>query len=124
MGIATFLRDRPATRPHGLQWVALTEQAVIEAMTSVDDGGGGADQTWLARGTADCRIYPVSARRESRLVGGAISEQTTHFVEMVAQTEVQLTDRIVVGNRGTFEVTAVPQRTGALTTVVEVWRRS
>jgi hypothetical protein len=122
MGIATFIRDRPATKPYGLQWLALTEQAVIEAMASVDDGGGGASQTWAARGTADCRIYPISSRRVSRLAGDAISERTTHFVTMPAQTYVELTDRIVVGNRGTFEVTATPQRTSALTTVVEVWR--
>jgi hypothetical protein len=122
MPISTFIRGRPANPPRGLQFLALTETAMIQTPISVDDGGGGASQIWQTSGTANCRIYPVSSRAMSRVIGGAISERSTHYIEAVLGTQVALVDRVVIPARGTFEVTAVLERTSALTTVFEVFQ--
>jgi len=120
MPIGTFLNDRPPAQPRGLAFLALSETATIQARTAVSDGGGGASWTWAAAGTAPCRVYPVTVRGQGRITGGQLDERSTHYCVLPAGTPVNAAERIVIDNRGTFEVTLVLQRTGRLTSVCEV----
>ena len=116
MGLATFLNGHPGSR--GLTWLALSDSAVIQTLTITDDGGGGGTAAWGASGTVPCRIDPLGAN--SRITGGAIDERSTHLVTTPADTSVDVRNRITIANRGTYEVTAVRERTGQLTQVFEV----
>jgi hypothetical protein len=56
----------------------------------------------------------------SHETGGAIDERSSHIVTLPAGTNVAAANRFVIAGRGTFEVTAVRQRTASLTQVIEV----
>jgi hypothetical protein len=124
MPISTFLNGRPPTQLRGLAFLALSEAATIEARTAVSDGGGGASWTWAAAGSAPCRVYPVTTKGQGRITGGQIDERTTHYCVLPTGTPVNQAERIVIANRGTFEVTMVLQRTSRLTNVCEVMQLS
>ena len=124
MSLGTFLNGRAATQLRGLQWLSFGDTAVIQSKTATSDSGGGATLSWANIGTAACRIYPVSTRGKSQLVGGQINEQSTHFCALPVGTDVQLADRLVIANRGTFEVTLSLERTDAFTQVIEVFQVS
>ena len=108
------------TELRGLLWRSLTETAAIQALTSTSDSGGGATQVWAANGTAACRIDPLGTQRQGRLTGGAIDERSTHVVTLPPATTVATANRLAITGRGTFEVTAVRDRTGERSRVVEV----
>jgi hypothetical protein len=116
MPLMTFLNNRPPTR--GLVWLALSDQASLLTLTSVDDQGGGVTRTWTAGGNVPCRIDPLTNR--GGVTGGMIDERSTHIVTTSADTSVDVSDRLAISGRGTFEVTAVRERTGQLTQVFEV----
>jgi head-tail adaptor len=117
--ISTFLNGRDPSRLRGLQFLALSDVAVITRRTSTSDSGGGASQSWAAIGTAPCRVYPATAA-PGRIVAGALDENTTHYCRLPAGTDVTAPDRIVVSGRGTFEVTLATTRTGEVSRLVEV----
>lgn len=119
MGISTFLNGRPPTR--GLSWLALSDTGFVLSSTVVSDSGGGGSATWNTSGTLTCRVDPVSAAN-SRITGGAIDERSTHIVTAPSDTAVDVANRLAITGRGTFEVTAVRERTGQLTQVFEVLR--
>jgi hypothetical protein len=120
MPLTTFLNDRPFTRLRGLQWMALNDTAIIQRRTATSDTGGGASYAWNAAGTTVCRVYPVTLRGKGALVGGQINERSTHFCSMPPETSVSTSDRIVIGGRGTFEVTVDLVASDAFTRRVEV----
>jgi hypothetical protein len=117
MPLGTFLNGRPPSR--GLVWLALTDTATIIAGTVASDSGGGVTSTWAPTGTVDCRIDPLSGAN-SRITGGAIDERSTHVVTVPTGSTVSVTNRVAIANRGTYEVTAVRDRTDQLTQVFEV----
>jgi hypothetical protein len=121
MPLSTFLNGRPSTKLRGLAWLALSESAQLQRQTSTSDGGGGVSVGWQTYGTVNCRIYPVTIRGKGRVVGGALSEQATHFLATPLGTMIGLADRAVIANRGTYEITMALERTAALTTVYEVF---
>lgn len=120
MSLSTFLNGTPVTKLRGLMFLALDDTAIIERRVNTGDSGGGANYTWLAAGTAPCRVYPVSIRGNPKLVGERIDERTTHFCVLPPETSVTPGERVSIAGRGTFEVTLALQRTDALTTVAEV----
>ena len=126
MPLSTFLRDNPLVRVRGLQFLSFDETGVIQRRTATSDAdgpydtGGGAYFTWSNIATVPCRIYPVTIRGKGAVVGGQVNERTTHFCSMPPQTPISTADRILLQNRGTFEVTMALETTDALTTRVEV----
>jgi hypothetical protein len=124
MSLSTFLNGRSASRLRGVQWLSFTDTAVIQSRTVTSDSGGGGSPVWNAKGTALCRIYPVTIRGKGMIVGGQVNERSTHFCSMPPQTAISTDDRIVIANRGTFEVTIALDTTDALTTRVEVFQVS
>lgn len=117
MPLSTFLNGRPPTR--GLIWLGLSDTATIIAGTVASDSGGGVTQTWAVTGTVDCRIDPLSGGRNG-VTGGAIDERSTHVVTVPSDTAVGVANRVAIAGRGTYEVTAVRDRTDQLTQVFEV----
>jgi hypothetical protein len=126
MGITTFMHDTPPTR--GLVWLALSETAVLQSQQYTDadddddDAGTGGQLSYAPSGTVPCRIYPVSVRGMGRVIGGAVSEQSTHYVVTPPGTTVNLTDQVIIDTRGTFQVTVVLDRSDAQTTMFEVFK--
>src|SRR5690242_8657134 len=117
MPLSTFLNGRaPGGTLRGLQFLALSDFAAIERRTAASDDGGGASWAWNVVGTAACRVYPA-AGGAGGLVGSALNENTTHFCRLPAGTDVSTPDRIVIANRGTFEVTMVQDRTAEMSTL-------
>lgn len=120
MGISTFLNGRAPTQLRGLQWLALSDTAVVETLSSASDSGGGASETWTVAGTFPCRVAPLTNRPLSRTVGGQIDERSTHVLTTPLGSAIDVASRVVLPTRGTFEVTGVRARTDALTNVCEV----
>lgn len=120
MGLSTFLNGRTPATLRGLQLLALTDTGLVLTRTTVSDAGGGATQTWGTAGTVPCRIDPLSNRTDRTLTAGRISERSTHLVTLPDGTTVETDDRFAITGRGTFEVTAVQDRTSQRTLVIEV----
>lgn len=121
MGQSTFMNGGAAVQLRGLAWLALSEAGSIGAGSLVDDQGGGAGSAVWTYGTAvPCRIDPIGDRSQDSLTAGRIDERSTHRVTVPAGTQLSGTSRFAIGGRGTFEVTAVPERTAEFTRVFEV----
>jgi hypothetical protein len=119
--IATFMRGGVQQHLRGAQLLSFTDAANVIRRTAVSDGGGGAAWTWsVVAGTIPCRVYPVTPRGRGAIVGGALDEKTTHYCAFPTGTDVNTADRIVVADRGTFDVTMAATRTDQLTRLVEV----
>lgn len=118
MGLSTFLNGRASSQLRGLMWLSLSETGTVLALTSTDDSGGGASQTWVAGSAVPCRIDPLTSN--SRVTGGQIDERSTHLVTIAPGGTVTATDRFAITGRGTFEVTALREQTSELEHVFEV----
>jgi hypothetical protein len=121
MPLSTFLNGGTAIQLRGLQWLSLSDVGHYVTQVSTDDQGGGVTQVWAA-GSVDipCRVDPIGTGRERGMVGGMIDERTTHVVTVPAGSTVTADSRFVIDGRGTFEVTAVRDRTAEHFRVVEV----
>jgi hypothetical protein len=117
-----FTDGRAPDQLRGVLALALQDRGMVLERVSVDDAGGGVTQTW---GTADvnvpCRITPLGGPGRG-LTGDRIDERSTHTVTTPARTGVPATGRFVIDGRGTYEVTAVRERTNERTCVFEVLR--
>jgi hypothetical protein len=111
MPIFTFLDGDVPIKLTGLQWMSLSEVGHVVSQVSTDDQGGGVTQVWTAGTAVPCRLDPI-ARLGRDVVGGRIDERSTHVVTLALGTATVTTNhRFAIDNRGTFEVTAVRQRT-------------
>jgi hypothetical protein len=117
---STFLNGRHPTQLRGLAWLSLSESGNVHARTTTSDAGGGATYTWVAGSAVPCRLDPIGDRNDSRVVGGRIDERSTHVVTVPSGTSVPSSSRFSVTGRGTFEVTAVRDRTAEFTHTFEV----
>ncbi len=121
MPFSTSLNGRAPTQLRGLAWLTLSEAGHHVTQVSTDDSGGGVSQVWTAQsGTVACRIDPLG-ERQGRVTGGAIDERSTHVVTIPAGgTVLSAGNRFAIAGRGTFEVTALRERTAEWATEFEV----
>jgi head-tail adaptor len=118
MPLSTFLNGQDPTQLRGLAWLSLSDSATIQSLAGTSDGGGGVSSAWSNAGTTACRIDPLTSR--SRITGGQIDERSTHVVTVPPDVAVNASERVAITNRGTFEVTAVHQRTAEWLSTFEV----
>lgn len=98
---------------------ALPDEAVVQRVTEVSDGGGGTTTEWADLATLACRIAPAGGG-EGGQEAGRVEDETTHVVTLAAGADVTAADRLVISGV-TYEVTAVRERRAwALTTRCEV----
>jgi len=109
MPLSTFLDGQDPSQLRGLAWLSLSDTGIRQTASNTSDSGGGVTSSWVAAGTFACRIDPLGA--SSRLTGGQIDERSTHVVTVPPDAGVGAGDRFAISGRGSFEVTAVHQRT-------------
>jgi len=109
MPISTFLDGRQPTQLRGLAFLALSDIGQVLTQTSTDDGGGGASQAWNLSGTIACRVDDLSGSEQ--LSAGRISDRTTHVITVPPNVVPTPADRFLIAGKGTFEITAVRNRT-------------
>jgi hypothetical protein len=119
MSVGTFLNGRAPDQPRGLLWLSLSDTGYVLASSWTDDTGGGGAHTWgTAALSVPCRLDPMGTR--SRLTGGKIDERSTHVVTVAPGTPIGAADRFLISGRGTFEVTAMRERTAEASMTFEV----
>lgn len=120
MPITTFLDPEhyPSRNLRGLQLLALRGTLTVQTRTVVSDTGGGGTSVWSNSGTFPCRIDSMGG--SPRVIASRLSEASTDVVTMPTSGTVGTDNRVVVANRGTFEVTAVQWRDGQLVKRFEV----
>jgi hypothetical protein len=109
--LSTFLDGRAASQLRGIQWLSMSDTGHVVRSSATDDLGGGITQAWVAGAAVPCRLDPVKAPGGG-LTGGRIDERSTHLVTLTAGTTVSTDDRFSIDGRGTFEITALRDRTG------------
>jgi hypothetical protein len=121
MPLGTFLDGDNPSQLRGLAWLSLSELGWKLTKTVTSDSGGGGTAMFTPGGTVSCRIDPFGqgGRNESTF-GGRLDERSTHVVTLPAGTDVGQDDRFVISGRGTFEVTAVRERTREWAAFIEV----
>ena len=109
MTYATFLDGRPPEQLRGLAWLSMSESGSVLNRAGTTDSGGGATTTWTAGSVLPCRVDALTGTEAE--VGERIVDRSTHLVTLPAYTEVGHEDRVATDDAGTFEITAVRQRT-------------
>lgn len=117
MSLSTFLDGRPYTQLRGLNWLSLSETGYRMALAGSSDSGGGMTSTWGTAGTFACRVDPITGGEQ--LAADRIADRSTHTISMPPETTVSTADRIIVSGRGTYEITAVRDRTREWLRMVE-----
>lgn len=105
----------------GLTTEALTEEGWPIGGSVISDGGGGGSVTAIAGGTIACRLDTI--RGNESVAANRISDRSTHLITLPPGTEVSTANTFYVDGRGTYEVTAVRERTDEFTTVIEAVER-
>lgn len=120
MSLSTFLNGTSPTRLRGLLWLALSDTGQVGTLTSTSDSGGGASRAWQYGTSVPCRVDPISSSGDDEtLVADRLSDRSTHLITTPAGTAVTPNNRFAVAARGTFEITAVRERTGEWARVFE-----
>ena len=117
MSLSTFLSPT-ATQLRGLMWMALDDVGQVVTGVATSDSGGGASVVWTAGSSLACRIDPLTSLEG--LTADRISDRSSHIVTTPAGTTVTTGNRFAITGRGTYEVTAVHDTTGALAQIFEV----
>lgn len=118
MGIATFLGAEPVTSLRGLLWLALSDTGHVGTSSIASDAGGGGSATWTFGTAVPCRVDPLTgdeARSADR-----ISDRSTHLITVPPGLQLTPSDRFQIDGRGTYEITAVRDRTSEPAGFVEV----
>ena len=100
---------------------ALDSSAVIQARTSVSDGGGGETVEWTTGGTVACRLAPF-LRGKDEVEGNRITTDTEVVFTFPAGTDIADDGRILMGGK-TYSVVDVKARSQEITrrvTAVEI----
>lgn len=98
---------------------ALDGTAVIQTQAFVSDGGGGGTTTWTAAGTVAARLAPyMSGGNSEGVEGGRLSTESQVIFTFPAETSVDHNARVVFDG-GTYEVTAIRQRSQEMSRRVE-----
>jgi Phage head-tail joining protein len=118
MSFTTFLQGRSYTQLRGLAWMALAETGHVVTETIIDDSGGGGSSSWIAGTAVPCRIDDLAG--SEGVTGGKLSNRSTHLITVPPDVTVSIDDRFAIDNRGTFEVTALRERTSHPLVLFEV----
>lgn len=81
----------------------LGESCEIQRATTTSDGMGGSTDTWATVATVCCTVAPVSRTGRAERTGEQVREVQARMVTLPAETDVRLTDRLIV-NGQTLEV--------------------
>jgi Phage head-tail joining protein len=120
MPLGTFLNGGSSSRLRGLQMLALSESGSVGTPTARSDGGGGSTQSWMWGPSIPCRVEPIGgAGHDEVTIAGRLSDRSTHLITTPAGTSIDTTNRFAIANHGTFEVTAVRDRTAGWTQLFE-----
>ena len=117
MPLTTFLDGRPATQLRGLMWLALSDVGHVVTQVSADDAGGGVTQVWTAGTAIPCRVDDLAGGEG--VSAGRISDQSTHTILVQPDVVPSPIDRFAIDGKGTFEITAVRNRTRDWAQVLE-----
>lgn len=99
----------------GAALLTWTDTGHIGAGSIVDDSGGGGSLVWTWSGTIPCRVDAMGGGES--MAGERISDRSTHTIQCPPDTPVTADNRFWIDGRGTFEITAIVDRT--LQTVME-----
>lgn len=103
---------------------ALPDSCVVQGQTFVSDDGGGGSTTWTASGTFDCRVAPVQPTMTGEdMYGGRITPESEFVFTFPAGTDVDEQDRLIYLG-GTYNVSAVRDRSWEITTRVEAVKQT
>jgi hypothetical protein len=118
MPIHTFLDGGTINQLRGLAWMTLSETGnVLGRGTVTDDVGGGATYGYLTSDDIPCRIDALGGGEGED--ADRLSDRTTHLILCAPFTGMERVDRFAIDGRGTFEITAVRERTAEWIRVLE-----
>lgn len=69
---------------------------LVLTFTSVSDGAGAKDESYAAGDELACAIAPVGGAGQARLIGGRVSESSTHVVTLPRGTAITTKDRVEI----------------------------
>lgn len=97
---------------------SLPDTVQVSRATRTPDGGGGQSQVWATIATVPCRLTDQSPAPPQEIDIGARPGSIIRWtITMPAETDVLVTDRLLVGSR-TFEVRGVDRaRTWAIAVI-------
>ena len=99
--------------------MALSDSGYVLRFAGTADAGGEVKGSWARAGSAfPCRVDPVSGG--DQVIAERLQERTTHVVTTLIQCDATSTDRFEVVTKGTYDITATPDRTGAVIRRLEV----
>lgn len=112
MPLASFLNGGTATQLRGLLWLSLSDTGTVGTRTSTSDSGGGASETWAYGASIPCRVDPIaSSGDDETIVASRLSDRSTHLITTPPGTVAGIANRFAIANGGTYEITAVRDRT-------------
>jgi hypothetical protein len=118
MPIHTFLNGGTINQLRGLAWMALSDTGnVVGRGTILDDAGGGGTYGYTAGNDIPCRIDAAGGGEGED--ADRLSDRTTHLIHCAPFIEMERIDRFAIDGRGTFEITAVRERTAEWVRVLE-----
>jgi hypothetical protein len=110
MPLTTFLNDGTVSQLRGAAWLALSDVGQVGEGTVTDDSGGGGSVTWAYGTDVPCRLDPITSNES--LMAGRVNDRSTHLITVPPNLTVLTSSRFAITGRGTFEITAVRERTG------------
>lgn len=108
----------PVAWLRGAALLSWTDTGQVGSGAFVDDLGGGGTLVWTWGSAVPCRVDALSGQEQ--MAGERISDRSTHVVMAPADVVVSPANQFLVAGRGTFEVTAVEDRTGQTVLEFEV----
>jgi SPP1 family predicted phage head-tail adaptor len=116
-----MLTDADLTSMRATAAQALPGTAVIQTRSFTDDGGGGGTLAWSNAGTVACRLAPLNG--SEREIADRVSDDSEFIATLPTTAAVDVTKRLLI-NGGTFNVSAVRDRSWEITQRVEVVREA
>lgn len=87
--------------------LTLTDRAILEHRTTIDDGMGGSETVTTYTGGIPCRVAPMRVQAAENLVGGALQGGLPWELTIPHGSVIDVSDRLNVG--GTLNGTAPNQ---------------
>lgn len=107
--ISTFLNGGTVTNLRGLAFLSLSETGYYHRFSGTSDSGGGRTRGTSTGSTIPCRVDPLTGGE--RIAGGKLDDRSTHLITLPPESDLTHLDQFVIDSRGTFEITAIRERT-------------